>query len=227
MTLSPFRNTALLYGRCWRRCVPAARPAGPGGTLLYQETLPPRNSKPQVTAHISRRPPRTGLGSDRLVRLDRTAGRGAPSALPGPRQHLVEATDANDPNARRRVSVPGAEHRLDARGRGGRQPERQPRRRPNGTREADLPGERGAWGRGDARGRRGQGGRHGEVGSRVVDTQPTGGRAVQLGSGQAEADRPVDHRRNQTEPPRVEARDVSAGGSLPVGGQGPGPHPPG
>src|ERR671918_2469540 len=82
MTLSPFRNTALLYGRCWRRCVPAARPAGPGGTLLYQETLPPRNSKPQVTAHISRRPPRTGLGSDRLVRLDRTAGRGAPSALP-------------------------------------------------------------------------------------------------------------------------------------------------
>src|SRR5919106_6678706 len=52
MTLSPFRNTALLYGRCWRRYVPAARLAGPGGTSLYQGTLPPRNSKPQVTGHI-------------------------------------------------------------------------------------------------------------------------------------------------------------------------------
>src|ERR671919_228502 len=52
MTLSPFRNTALLYGRCWRRCVPAARLAGPGGTSLYQGTLPPRNSKPQVTGHF-------------------------------------------------------------------------------------------------------------------------------------------------------------------------------
>src|SRR5919106_2590960 len=227
MTLSPFRNTALLYGRCWRRCVPAARLAGPGGTPLYQGTLPPRNSKPQVTGHISRRPPRTGLGPDRLVRLDRTTGRGATSSLPGPRQHLLEAADANDPNARRGVRVAGAEHRLDPRGRGGRQPERQPRRRPNGSGEANLAGKRRAWGRGDARGRRGQGGRHGEVGSRIVDTQPTRGRAVQLGSGQAEADRPVDHGRHQTEPARIEARDVSAGGAPRVRRPGPPPHRPG
>src|SRR3989337_749298 len=128
MTLSPFRNTALLCGVSYGTARPAGSPAGPCGVPIVSGDRGRRNLKPLVTGHISCR----GLGRSGVAGVDT---RGVPTARPpsrfGPRQGFAETTNPDHADALRGNGVAGAEHGSDPGRSGGRPPEPPPPRRPD------------------------------------------------------------------------------------------------
>src|SRR5919106_2286597 len=106
MTLSPFRNTALLCGVSYGTARPARRSACPCGVFIVSGDRGRRNLKPLVTGHISCR----GLGRGRVAGVDT---RGVPTARPpsrfGPREGFAQTTNPDHADALRRIGVAGAE----------------------------------------------------------------------------------------------------------------------